>query len=55
MFRRFKRFLAVEIDLAYVDLSQMYTSVSRARALEGLSIIAIDWSRLMTNQKVRNF
>lgn len=50
------------LDLARVDLGQkifsegqMYTCVSRARCLEGLSIIALDWSRLMTNQKVKDF
>lgn len=50
------------IDLLKVDLGSnifgegmMYTALSRARTLEGLSIISLDWRKLMTNKKVKEF
>jgi len=50
------------LDLARIDLGgkvfqdgMSYTGLSRVRSLEGLSIIAIDWERVMTNKKVKEF
>lgn len=50
------------LDLVRVDLSsnifadgQSYTSISRARTLDGLSIIEIDWDKITANQRVKEF
>lgn len=34
---------------------QFYTAISRARSLEGLSIIALDWNSLYVDKKVKDF
>jgi len=50
------------LDLLKVDLGstnfcdgQVYTAISRAKTLEGLSIIAIDWDKIIANKKVKDF
>lgn len=50
------------LDLVRIDLGkkifctgQFYTAVSRARTLEGLSIIAIDWKKVLVDPKVKSF
>lgn len=50
------------LDLVKMDLGskifadgQFYTAISRARSLEGLGIINLNWQRIFTNAKVKSF
>ena len=52
----------MSIDLVKADLGsrtfaegQFYTAMSRVRSLEGLSLIAIDWNKVLTSKKVKEF
>jgi ATP-dependent DNA helicase PIF1 len=50
------------LDLARVDLGsrlfcsgQFYTACSRIKSIEGLSIVSIDWTKLLVDPKVKEF
>lgn len=50
------------LDLARIDLGQrifsdgqFYVAASRVRSIEGLSVISINWNKLTTSQKVKDF